>query len=85
LPLHDENGLGKVRETFVINQLQNASLPVYYTTQGDFLVNDHTFEVGGKSKSFKQIKNIENGYILADGLIAGSDNKIPLYLLGFLS
>ncbi len=85
LPLKDENALGKVRETFVINQLQNALLPVYFSQQGDFLVQDFTFEVGGRNKSFQQIRGNENGYLLADGILTGSANKIPLYLLGFLA
>lgn len=85
LPLKNENALGKVRETFVINQMQNALLPIFYSQQGDFLVDDLVFEVGGKNKSSQQIKGIEKGYILADGILVGYGNRIPLYLLGFLS
>lgn len=83
--LEDDNALGKIRETFVINQLQNASQPIFYSQHGDFLVNDCVFEVGGKNKSFQQIKEVENGYVFADGIVTGFGNKIPLYLLGFLS
>ncbi len=74
---------GKSRETFVINQLKNSHYPVFYNEQGDFKVNDNVFEVGGKNKSFKQMKGNENGYILSDGIVTGFKKKIPLYLLGF--
>ncbi len=75
---------GKTRETFIINQLKNSHCSIFYNEQGDFKVNDNIFEVGGKNKTFKQIKGNENGYILADGIVVGFKKKIPLYLLGFL-
>ncbi len=75
---------GKIRETFVINQLQNSSHSVFYSEHGDFTVDGVTLEVGGKNKSTKQIKDIKNSYIFSDGIVTGFKNKIPLYLLGFL-
>jgi hypothetical protein len=44
----------------------------------------YTFEVGGKTKSKKQIKAVNNSYIAADMLEYGFENKIPLWLFGFL-
>ena len=41
-------------------------------------------EIGGKNKSFKQIKNIENFFVVADDIEIGFQNKIPLWLFGFL-
>lgn len=76
--------LGKARETFALNQLQNAGLSVYYTDHGNFEVDGNTLEIGGKNKSRKQIKAQARAYILADGILAASPGKIPLYLLGFL-
>jgi uncharacterized protein len=76
--------LGKIRETFAINQLQNANLTVFYNERGDFKVNDVIFEVGGVNKTAKQIKGVENSYILADGILVGTNRQIPLYMLGFL-
>lgn len=56
-----------------------------YTEQGDFLVNErYFFEIGGKLKSGKQIKNIESAFIVADDIEYGFQNKIPLWLFGFL-
>ena len=44
----------------------------------------YTIEVGGKNKSFKQIKDMDNSYVVADDIETGNANKIPLYLFGFL-
>lgn len=84
LPITQDKTIGKIRETFVINQLQNANIPVFYSENGDFKVEDVIFEVGGASKTTKQIKHLENSYILADDIIVGTNRQIPLYMLGFL-
>jgi hypothetical protein len=53
--------------------------------KGDFLIDDrYIFEVGGKNKSFKQIKNIPDSYVISDDIEIGSNNKIPLWIFGFL-
>ncbi len=83
-PMTESSQIGKVRETFVICHLQNGHYPVYYTTQGDFKVGEHFFEVGGKNKTKSQMKGEKNGYVLADEILLGESSKIPLYLLGFL-
>jgi len=41
-------------------------------------------EIGDKNKSFKQIKNIKNSFVVADDIEIGFQNKIPLWLFGFL-
>jgi len=41
-------------------------------------------EIGGKNKSFKQIKDIPNSFVVADDIEVGFGNKIPLWLFGFL-
>lgn len=51
---------------------------------GDFEVEDNFFEMGGKNKTRQQLKGQANGYVLADGLLVGSKDKVPLYLLGFM-
>ncbi|WP_156920234.1 hypothetical protein [Lebetimonas sp. JS032] len=33
-------------------------------SKGDFVVNEYTFEIGGKNKTKKQIKNLEYAYIV---------------------
>lgn len=75
---------GMLRETFFFNQLA-ASHHVSYTPAGDFLIdNAYIFEVGGKNKTFKQIKNLPASYLAIDDIEAGGGNKIPLWLFGFL-
>ncbi len=75
---------GTLRETFFANQLSalhNVTLPA----EGDFIINEkYTFEIGGASKSFTQIANIKNSYLALDDMPVGINNKIPLWLLGFL-
>ena len=80
----DDCKAGTIRETFFANQLKvkhRLSIP----KQGDFIVDDKfIFEVGGKNKSFEQIKDISDSYIAADEIETGSGNKIPLWLFGLL-
>jgi len=76
--------IGSIRETFWMNQLSqlhNVTLP----RQGDFLIdNQYTFEIGGKGKSNRQIKEVNNAYIVKDDIEIGSQGVIPLWLFGFL-
>ena len=75
---------GTVRESFFYNQVANVH-KVSASQHADFLVNDeYTFEIGGKNKTRKQLKDIPNGYIAADNLEIGSSKTIPLWLFGFL-
>ena len=75
---------GNVRETYFTNQL-SAKHAITTSKYGDFQVDDkYIFEVGGKSKNYEQIKNLENSFIAADDLEIGFGNKIPLWLFGFL-
>ena len=75
---------GTVRETFFANQtLTKYKLNI--AKKGDFIINNkYLFEVGGKNKSFNQIKDIENNYVASDNIETGTRNKIPLYLFGLL-
>lgn len=75
---------GNVRETFFANQC-SVNHKITASKQGDFIMDEkYTFEVGGKNKTFGQIKDIEKSYIAMDGIETGFGNKIPLWLLGFL-
>jgi len=84
LPLAQDQTRGKVRETFIVNQVQNAEIPIFYSSKGDFKIGDSIFEVGGKGKNGKQIQRANHAFILADDILVGSKNVIPLYLFGFL-
>jgi predicted AAA+ superfamily ATPase len=76
--------IGNARETFFANQLGYKN-KLSYHEKADFLVNDtYVFEIGGKDKSRKQIADLENSFIVADGIELGYQNKIPLWLFGCL-
>jgi hypothetical protein len=52
---------------------------------GDFCLEKHfVFQVGGRNKKINQIKNIPNSYVLAADILSVDNNKIPIWLLGFL-
>ena len=76
--------IGTIRETFFVNQLQGL-FTVNLAEKGDFLVNDNLiFEIGGKNKSTKQVKSIQNAFVVRDDIEYGVGNIIPLWLFGFL-
>jgi len=75
---------GNMRETFFLNQVAYHSL-VEYADDGDFKVEGkYLFELGGKNKSSKQLKDAPNAYVVSDDIEFGFGNKIPLWLFGFL-
>ncbi len=79
----DNKEIGTLREVFFVSMLEGYTL--FIPTQGDFLIeNKYIVEVGGKGKGFKQIKDMDNSFVVADDIEIGSGNKIPLYLFGFL-
>ena len=82
--LKEKPDIGNVRETFVLNQLLNTGVCVSSPSEGDFLADGITIEVGGKSKSENQVKHLDNYVIAADNIEVSGGNKIPLWLLGFL-
>ncbi|MBT6844035.1 MAG: ATP-binding protein [Candidatus Melainabacteria bacterium] len=80
-----ETNIGTIRELFVLSHLGNAGYKVFYAEAGDIQCEDYIFEIGGKSKKSKQIKDLENAYLVKDNCLIASSNSIPLYLFGFLS
>ncbi|QAR34394.1 AAA family ATPase [Geovibrio thiophilus] len=84
--------IGTVREVFFVNQIgnyyrmQDNFLPVSveYARNGDYSADGRVFEIGGKSKSSRQIKNIENAFIVSDDIEIGYGNRIPLWLFGMM-
>lgn len=75
---------GTLRESFFANSLSfNGHLSI--PKKGDFLLNDKfVFEIGGKNKTAKQIAGMSNAYLALDNIEQGFENKIPLWLFGFL-
>lgn len=78
------NNKGNLRESFFVNQVSYQNT-IETARRGDFAVNrKYYFEIGGRNKTYHQISNIHNSFIAADDLEFGYNNKIPLWLFGFL-
>jgi uncharacterized protein len=75
---------GALRELFFFNQLA-LNNKVHVSSKGDFMVNEKfIFEIGGKNKTFSQIADVKNSYLVTDEIITGLKNKIPLWIFGFM-
>lgn len=76
---------GGIREDFFIQHVKDAK----YLKTGikrktpDYVIGDLTFEVGGPTKGWAQVKRMKNSYLVKESLSLG-DKEIPLYLFGFL-
>lgn len=81
--LADENPeIGNIRETFFYCAMC-VNHKVTSSPAADFLVKGHTFEVGGNSKKQKQIKNVNDAFIVKDDIENAYMNIIPLWTFGF--
>ena len=77
--------IGTLREVFAICSLSESHTVEYGKAQGDFKVDSkYTFEIGGRSKDFKQIAGLKDSYIFADDWDMPDGAKLPLWMLGFL-
>lgn len=75
---------GNLRETFFFNQT-DAVCTVSVAPKGDFLLeNRFLFEVGGKGKTFEQIKDVPDSFLAVDDVETGHKNRIPLWMFGLL-
>jgi uncharacterized protein len=79
-----DTNIGNVRETFFLNQVQYKHT-VFVSKTVDFKVDDiYEFELGGKNKKQKQIKELQNAFVVKDDIEIGTNRTIPLWLFGFL-
>ena len=77
----ETSNIGNIRETFFLNQTRIHS-DVIASPVSDFLIEDMTFEVGGKTKGQKQIQEVDKGFIVKDDIEFGYANVIPLWQFG---
>lgn len=81
--LSQQSNIGTIRECFAVNQLSVSHTIEYGKKSGDFKVDGKiTFEVGGHDKSFDQIADIQDSYILADNIEYPIGKKLPLWVIG---
>ena len=73
--------VGNLRETFFLSQMQ-VNQEVFASKAADFIIDGKTFEVGGKSKSKKQIAEVKNAFVVKDDIEYGYENTIPLWHFG---
>lgn len=74
---------GTMRETLFLMWMQE----VYKVTSSkisDFEINGITFEVGGKNKTGKQVKEAEAAYLVKDNIEYALGNTIPIWMFGFV-
>jgi hypothetical protein len=79
----ENQNTGKSRESFFLNQLR-VNHEITSSKIADFKIDEIDFEVGGKNKGLKQIKNAEIGFIVKDNLERGYLNTIPLWHFGLM-
>ena len=78
----EQTNIGNVRESFFINQLR-VNHKVTFSKDVDFIISGkYNIEIGGKNKTTKQIKGLDNAFIAADNIEIGYGNQIPLWLFG---
>lgn len=79
----EQQNTGNVRETFFLNQLR-VNHQISSSVLADFKVDTMDFEIGGKNKDLKQIKNAEKGFLVKDDIERGFLNTIPLWHFGLM-
>jgi predicted AAA+ superfamily ATPase len=79
-----KENIGNIRETFFISMLSGMH-KMSISKVGDFFVDDkYIFEIGGRNKGFRQIKDAPDSFLAIDDVEIGIGKKIPLWLFGFL-
>jgi len=77
-----------IRESSVVSELKKI-WEIYYSQKGDYLFiyknKRYILEVGGKTKTYKQLKWVENWFLVKDDIsISENKNEIPIWILGLL-
>ncbi len=77
----DKSNVGNIRETFFFNQMRVKN-DVISSKNADFVIDNYTFEIGGKNKQQKQIKKDGKSFVVKDDIEFGYRNVIPLWTFG---
>ncbi len=70
-----------LRGTFFFNQMRVRNT-VTASDVSDFLVDGHTFEVGGHKKGRRQIVEVPDSYVVKDDIEYATQGVIPLWMFG---
>lgn len=79
----DNANIGNVRETFFYNQTR-VNQEVVSSKVSDFSIGQYTFEVGGAKKGRRQIKEVDNAFVVRDDTEYASGDMLPLWAFGLL-
>lgn len=77
----DKSNVGNIRETFFFNQMRVQN-EVISSKNADFVIDNYTFEVGGKNKQQNQIEKDGKSFVVKDDIEFGYLNVIPLWAFG---
>ncbi len=77
----EKSNIGNLRETFFFNQMQVKN-EVISSKKADFVIENYTFEVGGKNKQQNQIEKDGKSFVVKDDIEYGYRNVIPLWTFG---
>lgn len=74
---------GNVRETMFLAWM-NVGHKVTSSKISDFEIDGITFEVGGKNKKGKQVKDAEKAILVKDNMEYVFGNSVPIWMFGFV-
>lgn len=77
----EKSNIGNIRETFFFNQMRLKN-EIISSEKADFIIDNYTFEIGGKNKQQKQIEKDANSFVVKDDIEFGYLNVIPLWAFG---
>lgn len=77
----DRSNIGNIRETFFFNQMR-LHKEVISSAKSDFIIDNYTFEIGGKNKQHTQIEKDGRSFLVKDDIEYGYRNVIPLWAFG---
>ncbi|MGA8165117.1 MAG: ATP-binding protein [Waddliaceae bacterium] len=73
------------RELFFYQSVMDAGKEVFFSKVGDFSVENSIFEIGGKKKRSRQIKEaLQSAYLVKDDILYPYGKSLPLHYFGFL-
>ncbi len=75
--------VGNIRETVFLSLVAPVQA-VTSSSVADFKIGERTFEVGGRNKKQKQIRDVEQAFVVKDDIEYGYRNTIPLWAFGLV-
>ncbi len=79
----DRSDEGTIRETVFLSWMKEKC-QVWSSKISDFEIDGITFEVGGRNKKGRQLKDADKGYIVKDKVEYAAGKSIPIWMFGFI-